>query len=90
MMTATDLANKRTRKVLRRRTLLKGRRRNRPSAYRGSRRALDAYELAQRMDALKAQQERSEAASAGKRGGFMDGVKSKLFKLLPRRTPVAD
>lgn len=88
------LAEKRTRKVLRRRSFKRGRRTAAKSHDVGSyrrRMRLDAEELARRNEAYEAERARSRAAvqeaSRSKRGGFLDGVKSRLFQMLPRRTP---
>jgi hypothetical protein len=93
MLTAVKLANKRTRKVMRRRTLRNGRRRNAASLDLGRHRArlrMNAEALAKLREQEESKREESraavKAAVAGKRGGFLDGVKSSLFKMMPRRT----
>ena len=76
-----------------RRHALKARRRNAGSLEIGIERArakLDALELQKREDAVRAAQEASReavrSAVKGKAGGFVDGVKAKLFDMTPRRT----
>ena len=80
-LTEAALSSKRARHELRRSTLANGRRT-----------AASSHEVGR--IALAAAQEETRAAvraaSAGKRGGFIDGAKSRLFKLMPRRAGAAD
>ena len=89
-LTTTQLANKRTRHELSRRSARIRRNRNYTSERIGGRRRETAEQRQNAADAMAAAQEASKAAVVesirGKRGGFIDGVKSRLFKLMPRRT----
>ena len=92
-LTETRLANKRTRKVLRRRALRNGRRRNYASLEVGIERArakIDILAIEKRQEALEAARKASKQAVQdavkGRTGGFVKGSSKKLFDLVQRRT----